>query len=99
VAVLPADYARVWVRACQPCRTNVSLVHTNRVPILERLVDSPEWREDKGGLGWFRSFSPKGSWDRLKQESLTDEAHLCEKRFEFSVLCDGLLKEFSLLGR
>ena len=60
---------------------------------------SPEWHEDKGGLRWFRALSAKGSWDRLKQEGLTDVTHLGEEHFKFSVLSNGLLKEFSLLGR
>ena len=60
---------------------------------------SQEWREVKGGLGWFSALSANGSWDRLKEEGLTDIAHLGQEQFEFSVLSNGLLKEFSLLGR
>jgi len=34
----------------------------------------------------------------LKEEGLTNIAHLGQEQFEFSVLSNGLLKEFSLLG-
>jgi hypothetical protein len=60
---------------------------------------SQEWREVKRGLGWFSTLSANGSWDRLKEEGLTDIAHLGQEQFEFSVLSNGLLKEFSLLRR
>ena len=60
---------------------------------------SQEWREVKGGLGGFGSLSARRSWDRLKQEGLTDVTHLGEKHFKFSVLSNGLFKEFSLLRR
>jgi hypothetical protein len=60
---------------------------------------SQEWREVKRGLGWFSTLSANWSWDRLKEEGLTDIAHLGQEQFEFSVLSNGLLKEFSLLGR
>jgi hypothetical protein len=60
---------------------------------------SQEWHEDKGNLGWFGSLSAKGSWDGLKQEGLTDVTHLGEERCKFSLLSDGLFKEFGLLGR
>ena len=60
---------------------------------------SQEWREVKGGLGWFSTLSANWSWDRLKEEGLTDIAHLGQEQFEFSVLSNGLLKELSLLGR
>src|SRR5260221_10277719 len=60
---------------------------------------SHEWREVKGGLGGFGSLSARRSWDRLKQEGLTDVTHLGEKHFKFSVLSNGLFKEFSLLRR
>ena len=55
-----------------------------------------EWREVKRGLGWFSTLSANGSGDRLKEEGLTDMAHLGQEQFEFSVLSNGLLKEFSL---
>jgi hypothetical protein len=35
----------------------------------------------------------------LQEEALTDIAHAQEKSFEFSMLRNGLFKEFSLRGR
>jgi hypothetical protein len=60
---------------------------------------SQEWREVKGGLGWFRSLSARGTWDRLKQEGLTDVAHLGKEQFQFSMLSNSVLKELGLVDR
>ena len=65
---------------------------------LKNQMDSDEWHEDKGGLRWFRALSAKGSWDRLKQEGLTDVTHLGEEHFKFSVLSNGPVERVQLAG-
>jgi hypothetical protein len=58
-----------------------------------------EWREVKGDLGGFCSFSAGRSWDGAEEDFLADGPHLFKERFEFTVLSNGLLEELGLLSR